>query len=52
MEITTQQIRTLEQEALVSGDVEQVYLCRRAMQGDADAMESCAQAIAAARAMS
>ena len=44
-------ITTLRNEAANAGDTEQVDLCERAQQGDAEARERCAAAITDARAM-
>ena len=49
--LTSDMITTLRNEAANAGDTEQVDLCERAQQGDAEARERCAAAITDARAM-
>jgi len=48
---TAHQIHVLRQEAAAHGDPEQVAICERALAGDAEAREECAQVIADAAAM-
>ncbi len=43
--ITNSQIETLRTEAAAAGDAEQVSLCDRALDGDTDARQQCAEAI-------
>lgn len=51
MEITAAQIEALREEAAIHGDESMVDACDRALAGDDDAREECADAIDAARAM-
>ena len=44
-EITREQISKLSDEAGEHGDMEQVEICRRALDGDADAVAECQRAI-------
>lgn len=48
--VTTQQIEALMNEAGVAGDLEQVALCKLALQGNDAALEACADVIAEAQA--
>ena len=48
--VTDTQIEQLRTEAATAGDLEQVALCDRALDGDASARERCERAIEAARA--
>ena len=51
MQITDDQIEALSNEAGAAGDLEAVRLCDRALEGDTDARNECANMIAAAAAM-
>lgn len=48
--VTDTQIEQLRTEAATAGDLEQVALCERALEGDLDAQERCARVIRQARA--
>lgn len=50
MNVTTSQIRTLRDEAGTAGDLEQVAVCDKALDGDKDAAAECARVIADAAA--
>lgn len=47
MVITDEQIEALETEAGQAGDLEQVAICRRALDGDDDARRICADVVTA-----
>lgn len=51
MTITTDQIQSLRTEAGQAGDLDQVAICDRALDGDADAITECERVIEAARSM-
>lgn len=48
--MTTQQIETLQDEAAVAGDLAQVEVCRRALDGDEAALAACERVVADAAA--
>lgn len=49
--LTDDQIRTLSTEAAVAGDMEQVQICDRALDGDEAARRECVRVIRSAEAM-
>lgn len=50
MSITTAQVEALENEAGQAGDLEQVAICRKALEGDRAAWAECERVIADAQA--